>query len=232
MNHEQIRQRKPIACDVDTFCVHLTVEERDSLLDEVEVAMGLIDKQRERAEQAERERDAWMTPFDGSGIEWHESLPSPYTYQASDFSKLVAAVHEYEARAQQAEWRYEALARQSREAIRLGVRQREQAERERDECHETFKRNLRLATEDYRAQLAAVPALVEALRELANERHWEVGAPYQTDGRYRFIAPATSNVATPWAFAREALTAYEQAERERDELRIRADLWKNYAETK
>ena len=39
---------------------------------------------------------AWMEPFDGSGREWHESLPSPYTYQASDFSKLVAAVHEYE----------------------------------------------------------------------------------------------------------------------------------------
>ena len=37
-----------------------------------------------------------MTPFDGSGIEWHESLPSPYTYQESDFAKLVAAVHEYE----------------------------------------------------------------------------------------------------------------------------------------
>jgi hypothetical protein len=40
----------------------------------------------------------WLTPFDGSGIEWHEGLPSPYTYQESDFSKLVAAVHEYEAR--------------------------------------------------------------------------------------------------------------------------------------
>jgi hypothetical protein len=38
-----------------------------------------------------------MTPFDGSGVAWHESLPSPYTYQESDFSKLVAAVHEYEA---------------------------------------------------------------------------------------------------------------------------------------
>lgn len=38
----------------------------------------------------------WLTPFDGSGIEWHESLPSPYTYQESDFCKLVAAVHEYE----------------------------------------------------------------------------------------------------------------------------------------
>jgi hypothetical protein len=48
-------------------------------------------------EQAEKKRDEWMTPFDGSGTEWHESLPSPYTYQASDFSKLVAAVHEYEA---------------------------------------------------------------------------------------------------------------------------------------
>ena len=38
----------------------------------------------------------WLTPFEGSGIEWHESLPSPYTYQESDFDKLVAAVHEYE----------------------------------------------------------------------------------------------------------------------------------------
>ncbi len=37
-----------------------------------------------------------QTPFDGSGIEWHAGLPSPYTYQASDFSMLVAAVHEYE----------------------------------------------------------------------------------------------------------------------------------------
>lgn len=51
-----------------------------------------------RAEAAERERDEWLTSFDGSGIEWHESLPNPYTYQASDFSKLVGAVHEYEAR--------------------------------------------------------------------------------------------------------------------------------------
>jgi hypothetical protein len=39
----------------------------------------------------------WWTPFDGSGIDWHESLPSPYTYQEADFCKLVAAVHEYEA---------------------------------------------------------------------------------------------------------------------------------------
>ena len=39
----------------------------------------------------------WLTPFDASGIAWHESLPSPYEYQASDFNKLVAAVHEYEA---------------------------------------------------------------------------------------------------------------------------------------
>ena len=38
----------------------------------------------------------WMTPFDGAGIEWHESLPSPYVYQESDFAKLCAAVHEYE----------------------------------------------------------------------------------------------------------------------------------------
>jgi hypothetical protein len=43
------------------------------------------------------EHDNWLTPFEGSGTEWHESLPSPYTYQESDFSKLVAAVHEYEA---------------------------------------------------------------------------------------------------------------------------------------
>lgn len=49
------------------------------------------------------ERNEWMTPFDGSGIEWHESLPNPYTYQASDFAKLVAAVHEYECRALAAE---------------------------------------------------------------------------------------------------------------------------------
>jgi hypothetical protein len=46
---------------------------------------------------AEEERDAWMTPFDGSGIEWHEALPNPYTYQATDFGALLAAVHEYEA---------------------------------------------------------------------------------------------------------------------------------------
>jgi hypothetical protein len=52
---------------------------------------------RAELEQAEKARDEWVTPFDGSGTEWHESLPSPYTYQASDFSKLVAAVHEYEA---------------------------------------------------------------------------------------------------------------------------------------
>ncbi len=55
------------------------------------------------------ERDEWMTPFDGSGIEWHEGLPSPYTYQASDFSKLVAAVHEYECVAQSVPALVEAL---------------------------------------------------------------------------------------------------------------------------
>jgi len=43
----------------------------------------------------------WLTPFDGDGIEWHESLPSPYTYQESDFGKLVTAVHQYEARVQE-----------------------------------------------------------------------------------------------------------------------------------
>lgn len=46
---------------------------------------------------------------------------------------------------------------------------------------------------------------LEALTELANEQHWEVGAPYQTDGRYRFITPSWSPFSTPWAFAHDAL---------------------------
>ncbi len=66
-------------------------------------------------EQAERERDEWMTPFDGSGVEWHVSLPSPYTYQASDFSKLLAAVHEYESRVLAVEQREAALVEALRE---------------------------------------------------------------------------------------------------------------------
>ena len=82
-------------------------------------------------EQAERERDEWLTPFDGSGIEWHEGLPSPYTYQAADFSKLVAAVHEYEAK-----------------ALHLTELLRES------------NRNLVARAERAEAQLAAVPALV------------------------------------------------------------------------
>ncbi len=68
-----------------------------------------------RAKQAERERDEWMAPFNGSGIEWHEGLPSPYTYQASDFSKLVAAVHEYESRVLAAEQREAELVEALRE---------------------------------------------------------------------------------------------------------------------
>ncbi len=64
--------------------------------DETEVFSQALHALLAELAQAERERDEWMTPFDGSGIEWHEGLPSPYTYQASDFSKLVAAVHEYE----------------------------------------------------------------------------------------------------------------------------------------
>lgn len=46
----------------------------------------------------QRASDGWLTPFDGDGIEWHEGLPSPYTYQESDFGKLVSAVHAYESR--------------------------------------------------------------------------------------------------------------------------------------
>ena len=65
--------------------------------------------QRDRADAAETRAAEWLTPFDGSGIAWHEGLPSPYTYQASDFSKLVAAVHEYESRALTAEARVEQL---------------------------------------------------------------------------------------------------------------------------
>jgi hypothetical protein len=57
----------------------------------------------------------WLEPFDGSGIEWHESLPLPYTYRASDFNKLVAAVHEYEAALAQERQRADVLERFLRE---------------------------------------------------------------------------------------------------------------------
>lgn len=60
-------------------------------------------------DQAERERDEWMTPFDGDAIAWHESLPSPYTYKAADFGALLAAVHSYECRALDAEARLAAV---------------------------------------------------------------------------------------------------------------------------
>ncbi len=53
----------------------------------------------------------WLTPFDGSGLDWHESLPSPYTYQADDFNKLVAAVHEYECKVLRLEQREKNLRR-------------------------------------------------------------------------------------------------------------------------
>lgn len=59
----------------------------------------------ERLAEAERERDEWLEGFDGDGMAWHEGLPSPYTYQRSDFTKLVTAVHAYEARALAAEER-------------------------------------------------------------------------------------------------------------------------------
>ena len=43
---------------------------------------------------ARREAEAWLTPFDGSGVEWHEKqIGWKYVYQASDFCKLVAAGH-------------------------------------------------------------------------------------------------------------------------------------------
>ena len=76
--------------------------ERDAAIKERDEALGIREglispvqkvlQERARADAAETRA---LTPFDGSGIAWHEGLPSPYTYQASDFSKLVAAVHEY-----------------------------------------------------------------------------------------------------------------------------------------
>jgi hypothetical protein len=60
--------------------------------------VDLLERAADALAESETAREEWMTPFEGYGIGWHESLPSPYTYQASDFSKLVAAVHEYEAR--------------------------------------------------------------------------------------------------------------------------------------
>ena len=60
--------------------------------------LGTLDDMRSYVDALREQDEEWMTPFDGSGIEWHESLPSPYTYQRGDFCKLVAAVHEYEAR--------------------------------------------------------------------------------------------------------------------------------------
>ena len=81
------------------------------LLDEMSDYVGLL-----------REQDKeWMEPFDASGIAWHESLPSPYEYQRSDFCKLVAAVHEYEAALLQAS---EQIERQAAHVARL-----------RDVCH-------------------------------------------------------------------------------------------------
>lgn len=63
----------------------------------------LLDEAADALAALTRERDEWMTPFIEDGIEWHENLPNPYTYQASDFGALVAAVHQYEARAVAAE---------------------------------------------------------------------------------------------------------------------------------
>lgn len=78
------------------------------LIGRLAAALAAAEAQRDEALSiAERELDAlrqeWMTGFDGSGVEWHESLPSPYTYKPADFSALVAAVHEYEARLANAE---------------------------------------------------------------------------------------------------------------------------------
>ena len=59
--------------------------------------LGTLDDMSNYVDALREQDEEWMTPFDGSGIEWHESLPSPYEYQRSDFCKLIAAVHEYEA---------------------------------------------------------------------------------------------------------------------------------------
>ena len=67
--------------------------------------MTALDALVARCEKAERERDEWLTPFEGDPIAWHESLPSPYIYKPSDFAALVQAVHVYEARVLAAEAR-------------------------------------------------------------------------------------------------------------------------------
>jgi hypothetical protein len=77
-------------------------------------ALAALDRLVARLEAAESAAVAWLEPFEGSGIEWHESRPMPFTYAASDFSALVAATHEYEARYLAAE----AALAEAREALR------------------------------------------------------------------------------------------------------------------
>lgn len=160
----ELEQAEQTALDWQAACEESQASESD-LMKELteskklyEYAQSYRSETEKKLEQAERERDEarqerdihraaadvaeeWMVPFDGSGIEWHESLPSPYTYQACDFGKLLAATHEYESRALKAE-----------------------------------------------ARLAAVPALVEATKELLRDddmpNHWDdCGCSYCTRSR-------------------------------------------------
>ena len=83
--------------------------------------LGTLDDMSNYVDALREQDEEWMTPFDGPGIIWHESLPSPYTYERSDFCKLVAAAHEYEAALLQAREQIE------RQAAHVG--------RLRDVCH-------------------------------------------------------------------------------------------------
>ena len=120
-------------------------ESREFFNIDVDAAEAALDALEAQAEE-------WMTPFDGSGIEWHEGLPNPYTYRVSDFSALVAAVHEYESRA-------EARLREAEAALadmETAVRNQDRAEIEHQEVLAERDVAVRLAqrVQDERDRLA------------------------------------------------------------------------------